>query len=198
MKKMIYAAIGVMMLGLCGFAVVFVLNFGRPIAQEELQLNVSNVEFGLPELFEPDEAASGDASGTATAAQTPVITPYTQIIYEYYEEEMGFFSATQAPADILLGKTAEDVAAFFADWNVISFDEDTVHLRQSTDIQRRNYIIGVVDGFIAVFYDNGSFVKELTNRPVAALAEEEQERLIEGIKVRGNDELMRALEDFSS
>jgi len=204
MKKTIYVLLGVMILGVCGFAAVFVLNFGNLIVLQEMQLNVSGLD-NVP-LTDRSFAQGGNvpplhhhsAPYSAVPEVTPVITPITQIIYEYYDEERGFFSTTQPPADMLLGKTAEEIAAFFADWYVLRFDGDIVHLRQSTDIQRRNYIIGVVDGYIAVFYDNGSFVKELTNRPVAALAEEEQQRLMEGIEVRGNDELMRALEDFSS
>jgi len=62
------------------------------------------------------------------------------------------------------------------------------------------FVIGVRDGYIAVYSDTGTDVllKEMTNIPVHALPDEEQERLHGGIVVEGVEALARILEDYGS
>jgi len=62
------------------------------------------------------------------------------------------------------------------------------------------YIIGVQNGFIAVFIDDGEAIrlKAETEIPIHALPEEEQLRLIEGIRVDSAAALARLLEDYGS
>ena len=179
-----------------GLAVFFMFSFGNADGREEVRLAaLAYATHMMEEIVVP-----GEHFADAAEFSEPRIMPYTQIIYEYFDSETsGFHKAAEAAATILLGMTEDEVDAFFADWQIVSFSADAVHLRQNTNLHERQYIIGVHNGYIAVFYDNGNeSVKELTARPVSALAEEEQLRLIEGIKVQGNEALMRALEDFSS
>ena len=63
-----------------------------------------------------------------------------------------------------------------------------------------SFIVGVQDGFIAVFLDDGTSVslKETTGIPILALPEEEQARLTHGIRVFTPAELARILEDYGS
>jgi len=185
-------AIGVMIGAMAVFTMFFMVNFGRETGREEAMLARLDAAIGLPFHVTEEEAPPEDA--------VPVITAETLITHEYYNPDTdGFYKVTGNAAPILVGKTEEDTALFFADWTLVSFDVANVHLRQNRGIQTRGYIIGAHNGYIAVFYDNGTTgIKELTARPVAALAEEEQKRLAEGIEVRGNEELMRALEDFGS
>ena len=63
------------------------------------------------------------------------------------------------------------------------------------------YIVGVKNGYVAVFYEeeqNGVSLKEQTNIPVSSLDEEEQKRLAEGILVVGKDRLAQVLQDYGS
>jgi len=63
-----------------------------------------------------------------------------------------------------------------------------------------SFIVGVRDGFIAVYVDDGETValKEATSIPILALPEEEQERLTQGIRVLTPAALARLLEDYGS
>lgn len=206
MKKFLIPCVIVMIIALFGFGAVFVLNFVNRGSNPD---NFAMADFVLQNLTESppqvrDEEDFDDFSQAQVQAppQTneAVISPSTLMIYEFYSTETGDYRRVlEAPPQTLLGKTAEELSIMFADWQIISFDGAQVVLRQNPTIEYRNYIIGVHEGYIAVFYDNENYaIKELTNRPISALAEDEQKRLKEGIRVVGNEELMRALEDFSS
>ena|GEM_PF-2353163 len=62
------------------------------------------------------------------------------------------------------------------------------------------FIIGVRDGFIAVYVDNGAAItwKETTGISIRAFPPEEQARLSAGIRVESAAELARVLEDYGS
>ncbi|MCL2753879.1 MAG: hypothetical protein FWE44_07010 [Defluviitaleaceae bacterium] len=129
------------------------------------------------------------------------ILPNTIIIYDIYQPATHEYERThEHPSPFLLGLALHELAEILPDWQILYFSPEQVHLRQGADFFTRQYIISAYEGFVAIFYDNGygETVKEMTNRPVSALAPAEQRRLAEGIEVTGNDELMRALEDFGS
>jgi len=206
MTKFLYPGIIVMIVALMGFAAWFTLSFGRgtQVVSEAAQpaaLNLDDTIAAPDPLFPSDSENEGIF--VYSDRETPAIArilPHTRIVYDYYYPiSGGFETVVEYPAHYLLDMTEDDLAAMFADWQVMSFSSYEVHLRQNTQTQYRLYVIGVHDGYIAVFYDDEYYsIKELTNRPIAALAAEEQQRLLEGIKVTGTEELMRALEDFSS
>ncbi|HOA82183.1 MAG TPA: BofC C-terminal domain-containing protein, partial [Defluviitaleaceae bacterium] len=63
------------------------------------------------------------------------------------------------------------------------------------------YVLGVHDGFVAIFYNNEedvTKVKEVTETPIPSLPPEERNKLEKGIKVYSEDELIRMLEDYTS
>lgn len=61
------------------------------------------------------------------------------------------------------------------------------------------YMVGTSNGFVAVFYGtSGEALKEITTTPTTALPPEEQQRLLEGIRVYTNEELVRVLQDYGS
>ena len=202
MRKYLIPTLALMIVALAGFTVGFMLSFGNGGVQQPqlamvpppLQPHAANPS--IDQNFEYEQSNAPEHS----TPQEARISAETIMIYEYYFPETGDFRRIEeSPAPFLLGMTAQELSVLFADWQVLSFAHDEVHLRQSNKIEHRQYIIGVHNGYIAVFYDNEHYsIKELTSRPIAALAAEEQERLYEGIRVVGNDELMRALEDFSS
>jgi len=206
MTKFLYPGIIVMIVALMGFAAWFTISFGSgtQVVSEAAQpaaLNLDDIIASPDSLFPTDGENEGifvysDHKPPAIAR----ILPHTRIVYDYYYPiSGGFETMIEYPAHFLLDMTEDDLAAMFVDWQVMSFSSYEVHLRQNIQTQYRLYVIGVHNGYIAVFYDDEYYsIKELTNRPIAALAAEEQQRLLEGIKVTGTEELMRALEDFSS
>jgi len=205
MIKFLYGGMITMTIALIGFAVWFVVSFGGNSQglDETAQFAAINPEtiIGGHDTQSPVDdnggifVQIGPAQGVLAR-----ISPYTRMIYDYYHPESGGFETIiEYPANFLLDMTREELSAMFADWQVLSFLPHEVHLRQNTQVEYRLYVIGVHEGYIAVFYDDEYYsIKELTSRPIAALAMEEQERLIQGIRVTGAEELLRALEDFSS
>jgi len=63
------------------------------------------------------------------------------------------------------------------------------------------YVVTARDGFIVVLYaghNKSGTVHTITNTPITALPQEEQERLANGINVYSEEALFRILEDFGS
>ena len=205
MRKFLFAGMATMTIALVGFAVWFVLSFGNngQSLDETTQLSAFDLDTVLTsEAQPPFDSSPNDLFVQNDTTQSIIarISPYTRMIYDYYHPESGGFDTViEYPAHFLLDMTQAELAIMFADWSVLSFSSQEVHLRQNTQVEYRLYVIGVHEGYIAVFYDDEYYsIKELTSRPIAALASEEQQRLMQGIRVTGAEELLRALEDFSS
>ena len=60
------------------------------------------------------------------------------------------------------------------------------------------YMLGTDHGFIAVFYADDRALKERTMTPASALSPEERERLVSGIYIYTEEQLVRALQDYGS
>lgn len=59
----------------------------------------------------------------------------------------------------------------------------------------------IQDGYVAVFYQNpvnGERLKEVTKMPVNSLSENDRKYLKTGIKVIGDDKLIKVLQDYES
>ncbi|MDR2167251.1 MAG: hypothetical protein LBE35_05300 [Clostridiales bacterium] len=195
MKKLLFPLILLMIVGLTGFAVVMAVNLIG--------------ENGAPAVYELENAPPEEIQAEAEPLALEVfshadgiyrISPGTIMTYEYFDPATGEFETIiEYASPILQGLTEGQLAAMFIDWHILSFTPYEVHLQQDSSLESRQFIISAHEGFIAIFYDDEQrSIKELTARPISALAEEEQQRLIEGIKVTGNEELIRALEDFGS
>jgi hypothetical protein len=125
------------------------------------------------------------------------------MVYEYYYTQDGRLERTQKEPDYyILGMTRDDIAGLLGGWKLVEFTSEQVVMRR--DIANhgyQNYTLGIKDGFVAVFYDEGAELtglKEITDTPVNALTSEERERLTIGIPVNGYERLVRLLEDYSS
>jgi len=206
MRKFIYGGMISMTLALVGFAVWLAMSFGNGgiDLDEAAQLAAIDLETVIAGS-DPQSPDSDDPPGFFVQSSSPHnaiarIMSSTRMVYDYYHPETGGFDTIiEYPAHFLVDMTYEELSAMFADWQVLSFSSLEVHLRQNAQVEYRLYVIGVHNGYIAVFYDDEYYsIKELTNRPITALATEEQQRLLQGIRVMGAEELLRALEDFSS
>ena len=145
------------------------------------------------------------AHAALAPAWTPPVTikPTTKMIYEYPNAPNGTVETSEAYApDFLLGKDEESLKGLFPGWEVTRFSAEEVVMRRTTEDQAvQRYIIGVMDGYVSVFYqqpDHGTTLKEVTDTLVSALHEDEQQRLIEGVTVVGEEELIRILQDYGS
>jgi len=195
MRKYLYVCLAAMIVASAGFAAWLVLSMGTGRQHPESVMPLTALDVGT-DYAEVDAPYSEYDDEIEVIA---VISPTTRMIFDYYDSDGDFETITEYPSPFILGMTEGELATMFADWHLLSFSPNEVHLRQNPQIEYRRFIIGVHEGYIAVFYDDEFYnIKELTSRPVTALAAEEQQRLLEGIRVTGNEELMRALEDFSS
>lgn len=170
----------------------------------------------IPDAEEPQtpvvQAAAAAYVPPPVSAPAPSPAPVlvqssTRIVYEYVYIHDGIVETTEEIAPyFLLNADEARLRTLFEDWEVVQFSAETVVLRrelESSGIQR--YIVGVQDGYVSVFYsrphsDSGdeTRLKEITNTRVSALPEDEQRRLMEGVPVNGEDELLRILQDYGS
>ena len=131
------------------------------------------------------------------------IMPSTKMVYEYYYLGDGKLEiAEEMPPYFMLDLTESDVKEKFMDWDILVFNSDEVVMRKNIHGKSdQYYIVGVHEGYIAVFYAtevNGTNLKEITDMPVSSFPDDEQERLYSGIHVAGNDELVKVMEDYGS
>ncbi|MCL2169016.1 MAG: hypothetical protein FWB74_03215 [Defluviitaleaceae bacterium] len=204
-RKILYSVIGVMIAAMAGFAGLMVFSVLRTTEPPEVLAHAS----GLYQSYEYGEDEFGAEYGDAQPVWLAVIhhpdgvhriSAGTIITYEHYNPQTSEHETRlEFAPPALQGLTQPELSLMFADWRVLSFSPYNVHLRQNPELSSRSFTISVHEGFIAVFYDDDkTHVKELTTRPASALPIQEQMRLLEGIRVTGNEELIRALEDFGS
>jgi len=88
-----------------------------------------------------------------------------------------------------------------------AFSDTVTHEPRQTDDELQvvyrphGYILGELNGFVALYLERASpglDIVEVTNIPLAALPPDEQQRLLEGIRIDGEEELARFLQDFGS
>ena len=202
-KRAIYIILAIMIFALGSFAVGLILSFLPRTARiaEEIPNTTDFPEFS--DFSESSDVVNPFEIFDLGIFQDPIprISSETRMVYEYNSISNGIEQRIlEQPSSFLIGMTQEEIADMFMDWEITEFSSDEVVLRRDIlSEQERVFIIGAHEGFIAVFYNpDKSGIVELTNKPISALPIEEQERLKEGIEVFGDEELFRALEDFSS
>jgi len=131
------------------------------------------------------------------------IIPGTKIIYEYYYPADGETEVIEESAPyFMLGLTFKELQEYYDVWQIEHFSSEKVVMRRNVYGEReQKYIVGIKDGYVAVFYDidiDDELVREITNIFAGALPDEEQKRLKKGIKVVGESNLNSILQDYSS
>ena len=157
---------------------------------------------GVPEIAD-NVGEAAQAPPAAPSVPEPRVKSETRIVYEYISSIDGAVEKSEETAPyFLIGKTLAEIKELYKGWSAISFTEDLIVLRKTNPPpDGQKYVVGVVDGQIAVFYKNpvnGTNIKEITSSPVGALPREEQQKLLDGIEVGTETELMRMLEDYGS
>ena len=81
---------------------------------------------------------------------------------------------------------------------ILSFSANEVIMQRTVESSPQPiYKLSTFHGFLAIFDTEGRLL-EVTHIPTNHLQEEELERLIHGVFIRDEDELIRRLEDYSS
>ena len=189
---MVLIALAMILGGAAGY-----LWVGQKVVEEQevMPLEVTTEEETKEEL--PSEPA------TVVDTQEETITPSTKMVYQYYYPSDDVTeTAEEVPPYFLVGLTRSDMETIYQEWELLSFSPKEVVLRRTVEgNSHERYIVGVKNGYVAVFYEeeqNGVSLKEQTNIPVSSLDEEEQKRLAEGILVVGKDRLAQVLQDYGS
>ena len=104
------------------------------------------------------------------------------MIYQYfYSKDKVTKEYTEMAPVFLQGLHLEELQSIYLDWQVVLFSPEKVILRCKIDgLSSETYILGEMDGFLAVFYEDaqkGIHLKEKTLLPLSALPEEEAEEI---------------------
>lgn len=129
------------------------------------------------------------------------INKNTKIIYEYVYPDNEHAQSEEASPYFLIGLTEKELTEIYYGWDITVFTEDSVIMRKQLKAGSERYIVGIKDGYVAVFYDGvqkSDNVKEVTATPINALTPDEQIKLKEGVYVSGRDNLIKILEDYGS
>ena len=139
-------------------------------------------------------------------AQTPEpqrIKPSTRMVFEtFYQTDNQTKIIDGEPPYFLLDLSQNKVQDYYPDWEIVEFNEQTVKLYRTVATEPESlYVLGVKDNFVAIYQksDNGSVrLKEVTATPISALSQDEQSKLISGIKIQNENQLAQMLEDYGS
>lgn len=166
-------------------------------------INGNKIEESYIKNAETDLNILQNKSNLVSNIKIPKITPSTKMIYEYlYKDDKITETIEDVPPYFLIDLTREDIEKSFDEWQVKSFSEKEVVLQKIMEGKStKHYIIGEYDGYLAVFYEkeiNGTRLKEITDTPIESLSIKEKNEIKNGIKIKGDDELIHYLENFES
>lgn len=166
---------------------IFLINFGEQKKFSHKQTNLTN------KIYLPQH----------TVNSSEIIMPSTKMVYNYYYQKDGCIETTAETAPyFLIGMNEQELKKTFRDWKVCDFSKEKVIMQKNADCKsNQHYIIGIKDGYVAVFYQqqiNGTNLKEITNTPANSLSHEDRKRLENGIKISGEDKLIAIMQDYES
>lgn len=176
----------------------------NPVSQGNLQIPDS-LKTSAAKVDAADAGVDTDNNSTDTAASLPdkgLITPNTKIRFITYFTLCGHtIEKDITPNDDEVNMTEEQYCSRYPGWEATRFDSEEVIMRKQLDTNcPKHYIIGIQDGFIAIFVynENGEKVlKEKTDISVSTLTPEDQKSLESGIIADTEDDLELKLEGFS-
>lgn len=135
--------------------------------------------------------------------QNLFIDANTKIVYQYFynKDQVTKEQVEMAPV-FLQGLNLEQLKSVYNGWKIITFSPEKVILQCTIDgLSSENYILGELDGFLAIFYEDaqkGIHLKEKTDIPISALPEGEAREIRDGIRITGEENLAKRMADYQS
>lgn len=178
-----------------GFIIGYIATYERPDRLHKLDISrLEGQERDKQEEIEmPVDRLSRDK-----------ITPNTRLIFktEYTECGHTVVERKKTPAEIV-NLDKEELARYYQNgWEIDKFSsEEVVLTREITGICPEHFLLGVQDGYVAVYgfnEDGKPELKEITDIPISILRLNDQNNLRKGILVDSMEEVDRLLEEFSS
>ncbi|MFR2534072.1 MAG: BofC C-terminal domain-containing protein [Clostridia bacterium] len=136
---------------------------------------------------------------TSTAEES--ISPNAIIVFKTYYNgcDHTVTQTVDVPKD-LINKGRQEVIKRYKDWDLGSFENTQIVLYKDADgICNEHYLIKENNGYVAVYYldeQGNETLKETTSIVMNYLPETDIERLKQGIKVVGDEQLNATLEDY--
>lgn len=178
------------------------INKNNPAPQSNLQIPDS-LKTSAAKVDTVDTGSGTDNADTAASmTDKGLITPNTKIRFITYFTLCGHtIEKDITPNDDEVNMTEEQYCSRYPGWEATRFDSEEVIMRKQLDTNcPKHYIIGIQDGFIAIFVynENGEKVlKEKTDISISTLTPEDQKSLESGIIADTEDDLELKLEGFS-
>ena len=102
--------------------------------------------------------------------------------------------------EVMVNKTREDLEKIYRDWKIVTFRKDEVLFYKEEDgICDEHFLLKDLEGHIAIYTldekDNET-LKETTSIITDFLEEEDLQKLKEGIRIEGKEQLNKTLEDY--
>lgn len=134
-------------------------------------------------------------------AEEKKVSPNAALIIKKYYPECGH--TTKDYAEIpqeLVNLNEKEVAQYYKDWELKGFSNNEIVLyKEMSGICNEHYILKAEDGVIVIYTvdkDNKETLKERMQISTEYLTEEDLEKLVEGIKIFGKEDLNATIEDF--
>jgi len=129
------------------------------------------------------------------------VRPDSHLIYQVTYSQCGHMEVLRrrTPSDEI-GLTLNDLEAIYQDWNIEDKGMDVILTSEVEGLCeecRSNIYVGIHEGRVAVFFgqpQGESWLKEVTELPIANLPPREQADLAKGIPVKDEEELLHILE----
>lgn len=146
------------------------------VVQAGAKLRIENYRLPDNELIVEEKNVTADFAGLTRTEIIQQLSDYMQNI-PVAEYEKGLFA-----------------------YELVKFSSDELVLRKSynQDLVDFKYYIAVKDGYVIVYYSDLKTVYEYTKIVAIDLPESERNRLMQGIKIKTNEELYELLESYSS
>jgi hypothetical protein len=140
---------------------------------------------------------------------TKIIMPSTIMSYNYHSIDTGRTQTTSELAPyFMIGMDESQLKDYFKDWSIKEFNNKNIVMQKDVDENEINngYLIGVKDGYVAIFYLNENnfddltnlTLKEMTLTPIDSLTIEDRERIYHGVKIFGDETLSKIIQDYES
>ncbi|WDV47531.1 BofC C-terminal domain-containing protein [Clostridiaceae bacterium M8S5] len=144
---------------------------------------------------------------SAVIKQEDKITPNTKLEYVYnYTKCNHTLKEIQNPTSNIIGMNKEEYMLYLTknnpQWELIDFSSDRITMSiDKKQLCPEHFIIGVENGLIAIHKvdeDGNKVLYKIINNSIKLLNEIDQQKLIEGIVVNNEEEMIEVLENFSS
>lgn len=184
-------AIGIFLIYIC-FIFVQVISFNNHMINGENQKDNSN-----------NEILEANTNVNSSSVVELRVTPQMNFIFRtHYEKDDNTIEERRRPGSYDVNLTINELKKIYCEWNILNSNENEIVFYKSVLSEAPNYyVIGEKDGFMAVYYEHpelGLRLREVTEREIASFELQEQDKLRIGIKVYGEENLIKLLEDYSS